>query len=370
MRLLTWLNKLKSTILSKEHMLEGIDLDAISASGDAQGALYDLLKETSGEKSRIKKEYEAAVVHMATLQRMEQLPKDAVQDLEKLAANYSDAIFHKDQVQRKLKGKGDNFSNMEKFKEDIPGAIEQMRSYEVKLQEIRSDMNHLEGEKAEILYKMQRDQQGLFYLRILMIGMVFIGAMAALVMTMMYFLNGMNVFLPAVVIVLVIGFIYLWSQVFRRYLIQDLVKNQKMRKREVEIHNKVKVKYVHVKQFLDFECSKYQVESSEMLALRWENYKRVTRSEEQLKRVNTGLATNVQDIDFILGKYRIEGSSYVLDHMDYFTSKKGRKMLQSALEMEKETLKESLMLKEKEEVFIKNMIESGIPLTRKRGKRR
>jgi hypothetical protein len=65
---------------------------------------------------------------------------------------------------------------------------------------------------------------------------------------------------------------FLWGFVFRRYCIHEIKKNQLLYERALKLINKVKIKFVHNQQLLEFQYKKYKVNSSEVLELRYENY--------------------------------------------------------------------------------------------------
>ena len=214
-----------------------------------------------------------------------------------------------------------------------------MAEHEKKLSVIKNDLYHLEGERAEIAYKNNRAIKALGFIKIMLLTTIVLTSLATLILTTLFFVYETDVFLPSLVVIVAVSFIGLWLFVFRRYLIFELKRNQKLQKREVELTNKIKIKFVNIQQFLDYAYKKYQVNSSEMLQIRWENYQKNSKNEARLKRISNNIASLIQDMDRLLMRNNMDGGTFVSDHIDYFTSKKGRKMLEAALELEKDDVK-------------------------------
>ncbi|MBC7959635.1 MAG: hypothetical protein H7X94_07200 [Vallitaleaceae bacterium] len=323
-------------------VLKGIDLEHMFTSPKVAEDIRTKVQEVIQMRKDLLPKYEDATNELTLVQKIDHLPKDELTEIEALANLYAETLMEKDSYQKTLQNDASPVKYLEKYKDDIQATITQLEDHERRQAIIKNDLDILEGEKADLLYKSTRAYFALNFLKMLTIFIVLGSAIAALILTTLFFIYNINVFIPAIVIIVIASFIVLWIYIFRRYLIHDITKNQKLQKRQIELTNKIKIKFVHVQQFIDFSYKKYQVNSSEMLQLRWENYQRLAKTEARLKRISSNVATMMQDVDRILSRNNIDGGSYVTDHIDYFSSKKGRKMLQNAIEMEKQRIKDTL----------------------------
>lgn len=335
--------KIKNAFAKKSHIevevLQGIDIEHLHSSPQVAETIRDRVQSAIHKKEQLTPKYEAVVEQLALVQKIEDIPKDDLKELENIAKIYSETILEKETFKNILKGQNTTGNYLEKYKDDIDTAIQQMEEHEENLSIIKNDLYHLEGEKAEISYKNNRALKALSFVKIMLITAICVTSIVTLILATLFFVYSTDVFVPSLIMIVSVSFVGLWLFVFRRYLIFELKKNQKLQKREVELTNKIKIKYVNVKQFLDYEYKKYQVNSSEMLKIRWENYQKNAKNEAKYKRISSNIASLIQDMDRLLTRNNIDGGTFVSDHIDYFTSKKGRKMLETALELEKDEIK-------------------------------
>ncbi|PKM93391.1 MAG: hypothetical protein CVU84_15500 [Firmicutes bacterium HGW-Firmicutes-1] len=354
-------NKIKKALKKRTRVeveiLQGIDLENMFTSEEVGETIRARVQASIQKKQDLKPKYEHIINQLTLVQKIEDLPKDEIQELESLSRLYSETVLEKETFQKLLKNQNTATNYLQKYKDEISNAVVQMEEHETKLSIIKNDLYHLEGEKAEIAYRNNRALAALAFIKIALVGMIILSSIAALILTTMFFVYGFDVFLPSLVVTVLVGFMGLWIFVFRRYLVHELKKNQKLQKREVELTNKTKIKYVNIQQFLDYEYKKFRVNSSEMLQMRWENYQNNSRNEAKFKRISSSMATLIEDLDRLLLRNNIEGGSFVTDHIDYFISKKGRNMLQTALELEKDSTKVAYDQCENEILILSRLLE-------------
>ncbi len=323
-------------------ILQGIDIEHMFTSPQVAEDIRNRVQEHIHMKKALLPQYEKNTNELTLVQKIDQLPREELAELETMAKLYSDTLIEKDASQRTLRNESNASKYLERYKDDIKDTIAQLKENEEMQSIIKNDLNILEGEKADIHYRNTRAQFALKFLKMFLIVMIFATAVAALILTTLFFIYNVDIFIPSVVIMVVVSFTVLWIYIFRRYLVHEVKRNQKLQKRQVELTNKTKIKYVNIQQYLDYGYNKYQVNSSEMLELRWENFQQHTINEARFKRISNSVATMMQDVDRLLSRNNIEGGAYVTDRMDYFSSRKGRKMLQNAIELERQDLKAAI----------------------------
>lgn len=359
--IMKFFDKIKKSLIKRSRVevevLQGIDLDNMYTSEEVGETIRARVQTSIHKKQDLKPKYEGIINQLTIVQKIEDLPKEELHELENLSKIYSESLLEKETFQKLLKNQNSATNYLQKYKDEISNAIIQMEEHENILSIIKNDLYHLEGEKAEIAFRNNRALVALTFTKIALLGTILTSSIAALILTTMFFVYGFDIFLPSLIVVVLVGFVSLWIFVFRRYLIHELNKNQRLQKREVELANKTKIKYVNIQQFLDYEYKKFRVNSSEMLQIRWENYQNNSRNEARFKRISSSLATIINDLDRLLLRNNIEGGSFVTDHIDYFISKKGRRMLQTALELEKDTTKAAYDQCENEILILSRLLE-------------
>ncbi|PKM52516.1 MAG: hypothetical protein CVV02_01840 [Firmicutes bacterium HGW-Firmicutes-7] len=359
--IMKFLDRIKKSLKKRTRVevevLQGIDLDNMFTSKEVEENIRAKVQDSIQRQQHLKPKYEEIINQLTLVQKIEDLPKEELKELENLSVIYSETVLEKETFQKTLKNQNTATNYLEKYKDEISNAIIQMEEHEKKLSIIKNDLYHLEGEKADIAYRNNRAHMALTFTKVLLIITLLSSTIATLILATMFFVYGFDVFLPALVIIVLVGFLSLWIFVTRRYLLHELTKNQKLQKREVELTNKTKIKYVNIQQFLDYEYKKFKVNSSEMLQIRWENYQSNSRNEARYERISRSITALLYDYNKLLLRNNIEGGDFIIDHIDYFTSKKARRMLKTALELEKDTTKEAYDQCDNEILILSRLLE-------------
>ena len=226
------------------------------------------------------------------------------------------------------------------FDEDLPRVLKIIEENELEFQKVQKDLSYLEGERSSLEYEFKRSRIGL-----LLTGIVLYAAVAAAILgTIFLFLlsKRQNIFVPAVVLILSIGFFGIWAAVFRRYFRSALEKNGKMQQRAVKLMNKVKLKYVRYRRLLDYEYKKFEINSSEGLRLRYEIFtkeKHQRQRYEDLEKQQRLTALDIaREMAAMLPEKEEELIDLFLQDSDYYASAGGRDRLKERLTEEKEEL--------------------------------
>lgn len=337
----------------EEDILEGVDIDIEGLYEDPAVAL-ELQERYIGaikQTDILRPKYKKAIEEITLLQRIEMLSSRAKQELEKLCQIYSETLVKKGEFKEKIKGQNQEAQRgayLEQYEDNMEKIIEMMEGHEENQRMVKQDLAYLESEKSELLYQSRRLKKAFTFVRSAFIVVAFMTAFAAFILSVMYFVYSIAILMPAMIAMVAVIAATVWVYVFRRYLRHEIGKNQKLMKRAVELINKTKIKYINNQKVIDYQCRKYKVDSSEMLRLRWENYNSKVMAERQYINISNSIAAMITDIEDLLNKNGIKDDGFVLDYMDYFTSKKGRRILMDRLNDKKEELMRSLKNSEKE----------------------
>jgi len=354
-RLTKWWDKIKSKVSKNQHVeeevLTGLDIN-IEGLYEDPGVVIELQKrymEGMKEIEILKKAYKAHVTWLSILQQLEMSGKKVKQELEKLSQIYSETLLKKGEYRDKIKNEGTAQSNyMEQYEGTMEDILEMMKNHEKNQQAVKQDLAYLEAEKSDLLHQKRRLTTAYRFVRHALITVAFLTSLAALVLAILYFIYERDILLGAMISMVAVIGATVWVYIFRRYLVFELKKNQKLIKRAIELTNKTKIKYINNQKVINYQCKKYHVNSSEMLTLRWENYRDRISAERQYKNISNSIAATMTDIEDLLRKNKIKDDGFIIDYMDYFTSKKGRKILLERINGEKGELKANLKRVEKE----------------------
>ncbi|MDD6481891.1 MAG: hypothetical protein PUF65_06460, partial [Lachnospiraceae bacterium] len=181
------------------------------------------------------------------------------------------------------------YAQMQEEEENLPRTISRLQANEKDLDAIKKDMSYLEGKKLE--WSMQKSNA--IRTRNTMRRMAcylfagFATLMALLVVVSWYF--EMNLQLPitiiAIIAVVMGGYILIRTQNAARDIRQAEVNHN----HAISIENHVKIKYVNVKNAVDFTCEKYHVRNAYELQFLYDQYKKEEQEKEKFRRTNDEL---------------------------------------------------------------------------------
>jgi len=308
----------------EEELLIGFDVEKLLADPNRR-IKVEHMKELNEKKSYILADkYNKFMNDFVVVERVSGLTKDLATRIQALCKQYSEMTVVKEETEkRSIEAKRKEHPTIGLYIRDIPNAIKILKEHEAHQQSVKNDLNILEGEKEDLLYQFRNLKRALVFLRSFLIFLAFATLIAGVVLSTMLLVNDQDIFLPALVVVLVISFLFLWSYIFRRYCIHELKKNQRMQERAIKLINKTKIKFVHNQQLLEFQYKKYKVNSSEVLELRYDNYIEAKDEERNFENINNTMRAIVIDLDRQLTRLHIENTEFVLRNVDYFATNKG-----------------------------------------------
>lgn len=326
----------------EEKMLSGIDIDMDRLYHDPEAAIEIQNRYIDNVKRLdiLKPKYRQYVEYVAVLERIEMLPTKVLSHLEKMCQIYSETLVQKGEFRDQIRSsEAAQNEYLEQYEENMSGIIKMMKEHEDNQRLVKQDMAYLEAEKSELAYQGGRMASALTFVKHAFIVIAVGAALTALVLSIMYFINNQPILIPAMIAMVAIIAGTVWVYVFRRYLLHEINKSNKLMKRTVELTNKTKIKFINNQKVLDFQYRKYKVDSSEMLELRWDNYRAKITAKNQYRNISNSIAAMITDVEDLLKKNNLDDDGLVLDYLDYFVSKQGRKILMGKLNERRDELK-------------------------------
>ncbi|WP_304944311.1 hypothetical protein [Vallitalea guaymasensis] len=320
----------------------GVDINNIYNDVENTSKLCSKLKNTYKDKEQVIAEYDRLNKIHTSIQQIEKMNKKQLAEFENCANNYIAIKNDKVEYVDRIKGAGQQFDYLQDYEENIDDVIKNLKSVEQRQRDVKNDITYIEGEKGDLLYGKERLIKAQKFVKILMIGLLTIFAFSALILSVVYTNNDVDIFIPSIIMIVVIGFFSLWIYIFRRYVIHEIKKNNILMQRAVELLNKVKLKYVNNEQFLAYEYNKYKVKSGDMLEDRWKQFQQNKKDKSNIHKISGNIIILEDDIERVLKKHDIQSINYILDNIDIYLNKDNRYTGMENIKQDKKTLKNTL----------------------------
>lgn len=193
------------------------------------------------------------------------------------------------------------YNNMSSInKKEAYNIMKKMSDYEMRDNVLRSDMGHLEGEKAELVYltkihskRLEKQKKNVGILLVLFLIGTLIGITIAVLQKKditLLVLGG----LTAIVSVFVVFFINY------RELRYDINLNNAKLKKAISLLNKVKAKYINNTNTLEYMYEKYGVNSLKDLEYQWQQYIIMLEDRKKYSQANSDLRIYSRDLTLLL----------------------------------------------------------------------
>lgn len=220
-----------------------------------------------------KLEYEAVTSYLTDMQRIDRIPLDEREDIQDAARKIINLTKERNKFHQKEKVITDQqYHIFESFETQIPNELPKIKENEELRELIKKDMDNLKKEKESLLDE-QKDiisKQG--FLRGIAIT---ISVIVIILFALFAFLSeksNINITLPFILTVLMgmgLGF-YVFKEARKNS--SDIKVVQAKQNRQITLMNKVKIKAVNNRNYLDYAYNKYMVESYAQFMLLWKEY--------------------------------------------------------------------------------------------------
>lgn len=287
----------------KEPDFDAIELDLTQAESpyplsaghmavDRVESIIELARELEDARS----EYRVVTSYLSDVEILQELPENEKAALKETAENVLVLNQNRDQYLQKEKKISDMvFREMEREEKTMPDTIERFTANEAYLETLERDMGYLENEKLqwEMYGEDYRDSvAGMKRLLRILFSTAIALTVIVLVFTFSFNLHLMGIYLTLIALLAIASFfVYLRSLNEEREIRQcDANLN-----RAIKLLNKVRIKYVNVKNAVDYMAEKYHVRSSRELLKVWEAYQEAVRERARYM-------VNSEDLNFYTEK--------------------------------------------------------------------
>lgn len=228
-----------------------------------------------------------------------------------------------------------------------------------KMQRIfRTDLNHIEGEKEELLYEMDVLIKGRDFFKKFTYVFVFIAVIMATFLSFMGIFYEADIFMQLFILIITVMFISTFLVILRSKISKDMRRNIAFQKRAVTLLNKKNAVYAYYTNFLRFEYKKYMVKSSAELR---ENLRELSFYKQHLRRadsVRSVIRESEYEIDKFMRANNIKNTKIsMLDFAETINIEDQRRYYEH-VSMEKEKAEQTLKeLDEKHELVFNKLLD-------------
>lgn len=233
----------------------------------------DAVVECSRQIEEAKVEYQAVTSYLTDMQRIDRIPLDEREDIEDAARKIINLTKERNKFHQKEKVITDQQYNLfESFETQIPKELPLIKENEELQVLIKKDMENLEKEKDSLLEEQEDiiSKQGFLRGLAIMISIIVIALFS--IFAYLSESSSINITFPFILTVLMgmgLGF-YVFKEARKNSTDIKLV--QAKQNRQITLMNKVKIKSVNNRNYLDYAYNKYMVESYAQFKTLWEEY--------------------------------------------------------------------------------------------------
>ena len=262
-----------------------------------------------------KEEYALVTNYLTDIEKIENMAPADKKIMQDAAANI--AVLNKKRnefLKTENRISDSQYAQMQELEEEIPRAIRRLERNESYLDTINRDLKYLEGEKVQLdmdkEYSIERQNKLRVYAILIII---FFAAVVVVCFAMRLILNvetTIFMFIGALLSAVAGVFIYLSYQ-NETNEIKSCVANKN---RAVSLENRVKIKYVNVKNSVDYSYEKYHVKNSKEFVYIYEQYLLAVKDKERFRQTSDDLEYNNRKLLDVLQKNRFYDSKVWLNY--------------------------------------------------------
>jgi len=251
--------------------------------------LCEQMIDISKEMDEIRHEYEQVTSYLNDIQIVEGLEGQQKEQLMEVATNVAKlTTARNDYLNAEHKISDEVFNQMQEYEEEIPGIIRRLKENETYLDSIKRDLNRLAGEKVEWSVTRHERQEEQKQLRKWSVYLLWIfGTLAVLVtaVSILFELELLPIIIVAFMATLAGSYIVLRMQDCAK----DIKKCDVNQNYAIALENRVKIKYVNMKNAVDYTCGRFKVLNSRELTYNYEQYIEICKEHEKFKQTNDDL---------------------------------------------------------------------------------
>ena len=279
--------------------------------------LCDQMIKAAKDLEDTRAEYDLVTSYLTDVQIIEDLTEDERKPIADCAAHVDRLGKERSEFLKTERRLSDSqFAQMQEEEDALPGIIKRLKSNEDYLDTVKRDMAFLEGKKLE--WKLVKNDavrtQRLMQKSACYLFLCYFTLMAFAVIVSWYM--EMDLDLRLVMTILSLIAVLLGGYILIRYMdaSTDLRKSNVNRNRAISLENHVKIKYVNIKNAVDYTCEKYHVRNSYELSYIYEQYQAEAKEKEKFRETSDELNYYTNTLLQYLNRLRMYDAKAWLNH--------------------------------------------------------
>ena len=306
------------------------------------GRLEKLLEEIKS-MNEVKDEYYEVVDYVNDIRMIEELDEPEFSNLKRISEQLVGlGKTQEEYVNYQSKLSPEQFNGFRQSEEELDNLLRRMRDNEGFYNTLKRDMGYLEGEKTELAIKKDRLNRETRLLRRASTVLFSLFIVGCIIMFVLQYSNGQNIripFLIAAVSVAIIGVgIFIRMQMDQR----ELTRTEKNYNYAIELLNKVRLKYVNVKNALDYTSEKLGVGNSYELEFAMDEYYEMLKREQSFEQVKENITYYEDLFERKLAGFHLKNRKSWLLKPEIFVDETKMLLLKQELYKREEKLKKEL----------------------------
>lgn len=293
MSFLDWLFKRKKkpqqNIEVQEENIKPVELKDTASICNYVINICEQMIDISKEMEDVRREYDQVTAYLNDIQVVEGLGGEQKAQLIDISTQVSKLINTRNEyINAGKKISDETFNQMQELESEVPAIIRRLKENETYLDTIKRDLNRLSAEKIEwsvLRHERQEEQENLRKLSKMLL--VIFGILAILVagISIVMEWETLPMFILAFIATLAATYILIRMQECAK----DIKRCDVNQNYAIALENRVKIKYVNIKNAVDYTCRRFRVNNSRELTYNYEQYQEVCKEREKLKNVNEDL---------------------------------------------------------------------------------
>lgn len=262
-----------------------------------------------------KAEYDLVTSYLTDVQIIEDLTEDEKKPIADCAAHVDRLGKERNEFLKTERRLSDTqFAQMQEEEDDLPGIINRLKSNEAYLDTVKKDLSFLEGKKLE--WKMVKNDavrtQRVMRKSACYLFLCYFTLMAFAGIVSWYFERDLRLAMTILSLIAVL----LGGYILIRYMdaTSDIRKSNVNRNRAISLENHVKIKYVNIKNAVDYTCEKYHVRNSYELSYVYEQYQVEAKEKEKFRETSDELDYYTKTLLQYLNRLRMYDAKVWLNH--------------------------------------------------------
>ncbi len=290
----------------------------LSGTDQAKNYVVDLCEQmisTSKELEDARAEYQLVTDYLNDIQIIEELTEAEKKPIAECAMHVAKLEKQRTEflkVEHKLTDT--QYAQMQEEEDNLPGVIRRLKSNEAYLDAIKKDLAYLEGKKLE--WAMQREEAVRTQKNVSRAGRFLLVAFATLTIFFLvlsgYLQKDMQLFMMITAFVAVAMGTYILVKL--QDALHDMKKSDVNRNHAISLENHAKIKYVNIKNAVDFTCEKYHVHNSYELEFLYEKYQEEARERETYRKTSDDLDYYSKSLVQYLERLRMYDAKAWINH--------------------------------------------------------